>query len=434
MNPLLNIAGSSAAWELRDSLALTRWLDSQPWKEASGDAIALRLDAPDTDRQIESLLIRNISAYAYTMPGICTLLLRSPASSLRRELAVEHELPAEHSAWDFVPQLAQSLDGRPLIVLIHLAPALTDTALFEAELQQLTDAARKSVAELRLLFVFFVNPTQTLGSVRTFDLTTGEPRTELFRLGNSLKAARWAAFTHLRLAWECAGQPLNTIASGLWWQVQPSPSVGSESELEVALNAHAGHVGSKYDKSIIESVRQVLRRSSPGPEALDLARRGLLWRQHADAAFTVAPWLARLWLRQGCTERERPLLRNSLNCAWLSRDLLSRCLALESRIRHRHSLLSGLPTNPPSDDACRPLNIACNEASGMSAYPIGHPSPPQIKRDEWLYASLGEWEAAHPSAPGFWRDLLRIRNALAHEHYVGWRHLVEITRLGEMAG
>ncbi len=434
MNPLLHITGSSAAWELRDSLALTRWLDSQPWQEASGDAIALRLDAPDTDRHIESLLIRHINSHASSRPGFHTFQLEKPASSLRLELTVEFELSASHSAWDFVPQLAKCLGERPLIVFIHLAPVLTDTAPLEAELRQLTDAAQKSASELRLLFVFFLNPAQTLGSVRTLDFTTGEPRTELFPSGNSQKAARWAAFTHLRLAWECAGQPLNTLASDLWWQGQPAPSVGSESELEVALNAHAVYVGSHLDKSIFESVQQVLRKSSHGPETVDLAKRGLLWRYHADAAFTVAPWLARLWLKRGCTERERPLLRNSLNCAWLSRDLLSRCLALESRIRQRHALLSGFPANPPSEDARKPLNIACNNASSMSAYPIGHPCPPDIKRDAWLYASFGEWEAAHPAAPGFWRDLLRLRNTLAHEHYVGWRHLVEVTRLGELAG
>lgn len=421
-------------WELRDSLELTRWLDSQPWKEASGDAIALRLDASDTERHIESLLIRHICAYAYTIPRICTLQLKSSMSSLRQELAIEHELPAGHNAWDFIPKLAHYLDGRPLIVIIHLASVLIDTAYCEAELQQLTDAARKSVAELRLLFVFFVAPTQFLGSVRTLDLSTGEPRTELFRLGNSQKAARWAAFTHLRLAWECAGQPLNTIASNLWWQTQPPPQVGAESEFEAALNAHGAYLGSNHGKSIIESVRQVLRRSSPGPEILDLAKRGLLWRSQADSALTVTPWLARFWLSQGCSERERPLLRNSLNCTWLSRDLLSRCLALEGRIRHRHSLLSGFLTNSPSDDARRALSIACDDATSMNSYPISHPCPPEIKRDEWLYASFGEWEAAHPAAPGFWRDLLRLRNALAHEHYVSWRHLIEITRLSEMAG
>ena len=434
MNPLLHITGSSAAWELRDSLALARWLNVQPWERACGEAIAMRLDTQDTDRHIESLLIRHVSAHASPMPSISVLRLEDAASSLRRELAAEHELSSGHSAWDFMPQLAQCLGGRPLIVLVHLAPALTDTSLLETELLQLTDAARKSSAALRLLFVFFLGPFQALGSVRVLDLTTGEPRTELFDSGNTQKAARWAAFTHLRLAWECAGKPLSTLASDVWWQGQLAPSVGSESELEGTLNAHARYVGCQQDRSIIESVRQVLRKSAPGLETVELARRGLLWRCHADAALTVTPWLARLWLQNGCTDRERPLLRNSLNCAWLSRDLLARSLALENRIRHRHAMLSGVPAIPPGDDARRALNIACNEVGSMSAHPVSHPCPPGAGRDDWNYASFGEWEAAHPAAPAFWRDLLRLRNALAHEHYVGWRHVVETTRLGELIG
>ena len=434
MNPLLHITGNSAAWELRDSLALARWLSSQPWEGACGDVVALRLDAEDSDRLMESLLIQHISAHANSTPGISVLRLEGATSSLRCELAAEHELSAGHSAWDFMPQLAQCQGGRPLIVLVHLAPTHIDTSILETELQQLTDAAQKSPVALRLIFVFFLGPSQAIGSVRTLDLSTGEPRTELFGLGNSQKSARWAAFTHLRLAWECAGQPLSTLASDLWWQGQAGPPVGSESELEASLNAHAGHVGSRHEKSIIESVRQVLRKSSPSPETVDLARRGLLWKCHPGAAFSVVPWLARLWLQRGCTERERPLLRNSLNCAWLSRDLLSRCLTLENRIRHRQALDMGFPTSPPSEDARRPLNIACNDASSMSAYPVGHPCPPDAKRDDWLYASFGEWEAAHPAAPGFWRDLLRLRNTLAHEHYVGWRHLMEASRLVELCG
>jgi len=434
VNPLLHITGSSAAWELRDSLPLARWLNAQHWERACGDVIALRLDAEDSDRQMESLLIQHISTHANSIPAISVLRLEGATSSLRRELAANHELSAGHSAWDFMPQLAQSQGGRPLIVLVHLASAHTDTSILRTELQQLTDAAQKSSAALRLIFVFFLGPSHTIGSVRTLDLSTGEPRTELFGLGDSQKAARWAAFTHLRLAWECAGQPLNTLASDVWWQSQPTPTVGDESELEMTLNAHAWHVGSRHDKSIIESVRQVLRKSSPGTETVDLARRGLLWKCHADTAFTVVPWLARLWLKRGCTERERPMLRNSLNCAWLSRDLLSRCLALENRVRHRQVLYSGFPANPPSEDARRPLNIACNDPSSMSACPCGHPSPPEARYDDWLYASFGEWESAHPAAPGFWRDLLRLRNTLAHEHYVGWRHLVETTRLVELTG
>ncbi len=430
----MHITGSSAAWDLRDSLELARWLNAQPWEKACGETIALRLDIQDNDCHIESLLTRHIAAHASHMPGMCVLRLEETASSLRRELAAGYELSAGHNAWDFMPQLAQCLGGQPLIALVHLAPVFTDTSFLESELQQITDAARKSSAALRLHFIFFLGPFQTIGSVRTLDLTTGEPRTELFGSSTTPKAARWAAFTHLRLAWECAGKPLSTLASDIWWRSQSAPTIGSESELEAVLNSHARHVGSTEDKSIIESVRRLLRKSTFGSEIIELARRGLLWKSHPDAAFTVAPWLARLWLQQGCSDRERSLLRNSLNCVWLSRDILFRCLAMENSVRQRHTLLSGVPTSPPSEDARKSLHIACTEASSMSAYPSGHPCQPDFNRDGWHYASLGEWDAAHPAAPAFWRDLRRLRNALAHEHYVGWRHVMEVTRLGELIG
>lgn len=302
-------------------------------------------------------------------------------------------------------------------------------AKVENELVNLADAVRKSLVPLRLLFILLLSNAQTLSMVRTFDLTTGEPRTGLLDFADIKKAASWGAFTHLRLAWECGGGPMRTIASDNWWQNQQVPSIGSETELEGMLNSHANYLASRYDPGLLKRVMPCLRKAGTNSEHVELRGYSLLWQSHSGAAITVVPWLARHFLQQGCAERERPVLRHALNCAWLTRDLLFRCLALESRIRWRQVLLTGTPARSPGEEAQRALGFASNDANSMGACPGGHPAPPHNTFDAWAYSSLGEWEAAHPQAPAFWRDLLRLRNALAHEHYPGWRHIKELERL-----
>ena len=59
------------------------------------------------------------------------------------------------------------------------------------------------------------------------------------------------------------------------------------------------------------------------------------------------------------------------------------------------------------------------------SYPTKYPAPPSRLKDAWAFATLGEVLRASPSGAvaDLFFDILRLRNAIAHGHYVGWAHI-----------
>jgi hypothetical protein len=64
-------------------------------------------------------------------------------------------------------------------------------------------------------------------------------------------------------------------------------------------------------------------------------------------------------------------------------------------------------------------------------YPRAYPALPDTADDVWAFASLGENLKSCPTSavPDLYRDTLRLRNAIAHGHYVGWSHVRKALRM-----
>lgn len=166
-----------------------------------------------------------------------------------------------------------------------------------------------------------------------------------------------------------------------------------------------------------------------------LTNAGILWQPIGDVRLRPAPWAARAFLR-GSEEidvrrRIHPLLKASLVCAPLAREIVSHCFDLESRVRSAHGTLG---IGRPVSDQCRNLwkrFQAEDPDSEVRYYPKDCPAWPD---NESELASFGEF--LNTIKPFYCEEhhfsLLKLRNALAHGHYVSWHVIRELRHIEKM--
>ncbi len=236
----------------------------------------------------------------------------------------------------------------------------------------------------------------------------------------------WRAFVASRLAWEAAGnlgdaQEIDSLVGGV--------GQGGEGSLEQVLNRWATHRLARIPEEGKRSLGAYLGiKSAPGGEKRDGARldaevhrAGLLWRPVGEQRSRPSPWVARALLLAEPMHEARHLLRAAMVNGPLANEILRRCFDLESALVASawvgHRDLEGQLVS--AQDLWR--RFLAGRLQEAQYYPADCPARP---RDAWSFASLGEVLELAPGLGGRGSPavrLLRLRNALAHGHYVGWR-------------
>jgi hypothetical protein len=122
------------------------------------------------------------------------------------------------------------------------------------------------------------------------------------------------------------------------------------------------------------------------------------------------------------------LLRGALVCVPLANELLSRCQELELQVKAGVAGSPDVQTIGLPDEVRKLWDRYCSDQDQTTRYPAGHPSPPRGIEDAWTFASLGAF-LREPTSPLGRRCtdseqlLSRLRNTLAHGHYVSWLHV-----------
>lgn len=156
----------------------------------------------------------------------------------------------------------------------------------------------------------------------------------------------------------------------------------------------------------------------------------LLWRPPSMSSLHVVPWVARALLAMpGLPRKQVWALRHHLVCAPVAGEILSLCLQFESQIQtnlhgrqDRERLMDQTIANQERFKSGR---------DDFVVYPRAYPALPDTADDVWAFASLGENLKSCPTGavPDLYRNTLRLRNAIAHGHYVGWSHVRKALRM-----
>jgi hypothetical protein len=427
----VTIAGHATSWEFRDSRALRRRLESRPWL-TQGDVVTVALCGPLSAGQF----VEGIEDY--------TLGLDRGAST-PRIVETEADSGVEAALFAAVGRSSDrgkvtardlfegELSSRPLI----LVGALSDMDAVVAardEAASLVDLASK-ISDLHQLVVILTVPDRR--AVRldgVLNLTVGMPTGRVLDRVSDGTAALWEAYLHTRVAWECGGDLDKALAYGAELLLE----IGDDAALERSLNALSERLADEAggDARIRELERAKIEESRRGRTDAALGdgfeTLGLTWRLADLALPRPTPWAARRLITVSPKSTIRGFLRSAITCFPLAAELLSVCLQLEGAIRDRWSATVDGAIALDGED----LRALERFRSGSSAaiYPPGHPAPPTEPEDTGAFASFGRAiravRARQPSlVPNFVDELRDLRNALAHGHYVCWKHVATVARL-----
>ncbi len=144
----------------------------------------------------------------------------------------------------------------------------------------------------------------------------------------------------------------------------------------------------------------------------------------------VVPWAARALLAMPRLPKKQVwALRHHLVCTPLAGEILALCLQFESQIQTR--LHGRQDRSNIKAETIENQNRFKSGSDDFVVYPRAFPASPTSEDDVWAFASLGEnLKSCPPGAvPDLYWHTLRLRNAIAHGHYVGWHHVQKTLRM-----
>lgn len=422
MNLPLTLAGNRAAWRFRDSRLLDAWLSETPWIDRNELRVVRIREALAEDVLLG--LRRAVLAADEQRSGVRVEILdrKQAAASAERAVCELLELPASMSRPAALQVAANRLLGPPTVFLVP--PVAPGPSLF-ADTQHWLGQLGKLGGRATILMTD--TPSARLAP-QAFDFSVGLPADGLFADETATEAAWWRSYGHRRLAWESAGDP--AWARGADESVATVPPT-DEDALEALFNRLAREAWAALETrrrlEVGEHLRHLLRRSRTRDwldrRERELEQTGLYWRSPGEDRRRPAPWAARAMLLANEIPEGTMLLRGCLVCAPLARELLSRCFDLEADFRAIGWAKEGGATVPPAlrerfDRQHRP------ESFTARLYPAGSPAVPD---DPWAVADFHEFLDALGDDDPHYRplhQLRKLRNFLAHGHYVSWAVIV----------
>lgn len=425
----INIAGHSGHWRFLGSDQLETLLSPGVWNSGGG-CFVLRTNR-DNRRRIAERLQREIVAVSTDRECLRVLLFEDVDRNRGLFVTLEqHRRPGTEV-------LGVSFEGKEEVVnwltrektiLIACPSGDPHGTLVSDDTRELLDWTSK-MSPHRTLTVFLVQDTGSEHGMSGLDMTRGRLVDELlpvYRLGDE---ALWRAYVHLRLTWEAASE----LSLAEKWgqesvtQVKPLDDDNFELFLNQKAVAELSEVPTKSLAAVKQYITEYVKPNRSRSRLLSLQEQlkesSLLWTVNGSGWAQPVPWLSRALLLNSLLPATHPFLRGTIICLYLSRELISRCLDLESRERgvcwaHRTN------ENPEKETAERFESYQRGNGSLTAMlYPKHCPAVP---RDAWPFATFGEFlSATKPTSElvSIWHELRKMRNELVHGHCIGWKAL-----------
>lgn len=427
----IELAGHAGYWRFPGTVAFSHWLADCPWI-MQGGACVLRLPGCSDGVAFAEAAEHAIHGWDRGTSGARVETLDGPTlSSSLRDCVAEHVgIPPGASTWQIRDALARLFAERPTVMLVTPASPGSTVDIWQ-EATALRDEMSKTDFGPPLTWVLMDNALGRMASRVAFDYTRGQPVFGVFDTAQRDVAALWHAYVHARLAWEAGGDP--GVAEAMFASMQSALPAGADEALEDGLNAWS----SSAFANITEHDRAALGDALLGSadHLGRLASHGLLWRPPGSRSPLPTPWVARALLSAEPGHRRTWLLRGTLVCLPLANELLGRCQDLEHQIKSNAIADARTLTTPPEEIQQLWWRYRSGEDE-TTYYPVGHPAPPTSNDDAWWFASLGQFlnDRGSPLGRRCTRteiSLSRLRNTLAHGHYVCWRHVCAMQKVIE---
>ena len=430
----ITIAGYASNWTFRGSRTFHTWAEAKPWSYEGGLCV-IRTESAD----IADLIIPSVRRVAYgANSGEARLDVRrlevgGAAGTPTQVLLREFELDPAISPFEARDKIrACLLDRSFLLVFIEVAPVdLTD---WEA-IVSLLEYYRKSTDPVRLSAVV-IDGRGAVRSEPVCDFLNGRPTHHVLSAVSSAmdEGLHWPAYLHHRAAWEAGGclSYATSVGSEL-----TRGATGDDDAVEMALRAHANdrfgcHAGRPLLCELVGLGSGGARPSQTRLRGLqaDLLAMSLMWRPPSMSSLRVVPWATRALLAMpGLPRKQVWALRHHLVCAPVAGEILSLCLQFESQIQT--NLHGRQDRGKLSDQTIANQDRFKLGRDDFVVYPRAFPAPPDTPDDIWAFASLGESLKSCPisAVPDLYWQTLKLRNAIAHGHYVGWPHIRAALRM-----
>lgn len=417
MNLRVHLAGHWAWWRFQQSGRLDEWLSSEPWRR-EGDVVVLRIPGRKLFERIAEALGRAArSSDTHGDVEVRVLPAIGDTRSLEQRLRFLLDLSDAATSRDFCEHLARFMTRPTIFVAFVDGPS--SAGLADDEARRLRDRLAFVREGSAATFVLMdVAEAPLTGDV--IRLTIGRPLDSALHLEDSTEERSWRAYVHTRLAWEVAGD----VGTAFDWNESGFSDLtpGDDDCLERLLNERAKSMFDSLDSSLAEQLSDALGQPRPNLANAPWNER-FCWNPSGEDWRRPAPWLARALLLRCRNHCGRSLLRSCLVCSPLAREILDRCMVLEARERAR----SGSQTQSPDADSQSRKNwdeFQRNARVESSLYPKCCPARPQEPVE---LAAFGEFiQLTKPPNRSEYDpryDLLHLRNAIAHGHYVNWQAL-----------
>ncbi len=415
-----------AEWTAAGAASFSAWLGSQPWRSGGICAMNCRDDAP------KEAIFDAISSAAHAVNrGSTRLRIEwldresgadvSPMQRMKALLSVDEAL----AHYESVRALRRELSA--FSFLFVFSTHLNFDPAWWWEFRTLADLLAKDEPSVGLCAVI-LDPMCIIDSVSNFDFLSAQPNAEVLSDPEETDAARWRRYLHHRIAWEAGG---SLAAAYLIDEhvrgIRPGDDADLESRLGAAAISLLGTTGA--EAAAHEYLVHVDLAGTKGGQVLseaavtELSKAGILWRPPLSGALDVVPWACRAVLQLGRATHSLARLRSNLVCAPLRGEIFQLCLRAESVARQ--ALSNKQKRDPVPDSSARALDRLVRGEDDYLHYPSGYPMPPIRTGDEWTFATFGEFLHAHQyvDVRDNHRRLLGLRNAVAHGHYITWKHV-----------
>lgn len=409
----VRLAGSEAVWYPAASEQLVGWVETAPW-DAAGGARVVRVSGPAGWQAIVDAvgtIVRGLDSGA----GVRLRTGQVAGAGAPQDLVASVLGGATGlSTRDWLTATGRALAvDRCVVALDAIGAPAGEAQRLRSTLDEIGATLRKFRSDAVLTVLI---GSDDASGPQAWPLDVALP--EHADLAVRTETARWSHYLHQRLAWESGGN----IDRARRWEAAMAEArlgFGDDEAFEHLTNEWATDVWKRTDAADRDAVTTfviALRRDEGTGARAALQRKRLVW--DPSGVPQLVPWVARAMLREGPTPARR-WARSSLVCGLLRKELLQRCLEAEGLAR---GLLLGTlqKFGRPEDEEVMRAFARGEPRSGREWYPSGCPGVPG---DVWDIASFHDVLSAAAIAPDLkdtLHDLRRLRNALAHGHYVSW--------------